>query len=97
MIRTLHAHRTHTFTITQAAIDVYLNEYGKHLPDLVKSKSSYKNYREFMLKVLECKRNEENKPFDPETAQQYATELYNAGGGRTIGETVCLLLQNDAM
>lgn len=38
-----------------------------------------------MLKVLECKRNEENKPFDPETAQQYATELYNAGGGRTIG------------
>jgi hypothetical protein len=62
-----------------------LNEYGKHLPDLVKRKSSYKNYREFMLKVLECKRNEENKPFDPETAQQYATELYNAGGGRTIG------------
>jgi hypothetical protein len=62
-----------------------LNEYGKHLPDLVKRKSSYKNYREFMLKVLECKRDEENKPFDPETAQKYATELYNAGGGRTLG------------
>jgi hypothetical protein len=69
----------------QAAINVYLNEYGKHLPDLVKRKSSYKNYREFMLKVLECKRDEENKPFDPETAQKYATELYNAGGGRTLG------------
>lgn len=64
---------------------MYLTEYGKHLPDLVKSKSSYKNYREFMLKVLDCKRDEEHKPFDAETAQSYATELYNAGGGRSIG------------
>ena len=62
-----------------------MNEYGKHLPDLVKSKSSYRNYREFMLKVLECKRDESMKPFDAETAQQLATELYNAGGGKTIG------------
>lgn len=38
-----------------------------------------------MLKVLECKRDESMKPFDAETAQQLATELYNAGGGKTIG------------
>jgi hypothetical protein len=42
-----------------------------------------------MLKVLECKRDEEMKPFDPDTAQQLATELYNAGGGRNLGVYVC--------
>ena len=56
-----------------------MNEYGKHLPDLVKSKSSYKNYREFLLKVLECRRDERNIPFDAVTAQAYADELYKAG------------------
>ena len=69
-----------------------MNEYGKHLPDLVKSKSSYRNYREFMLKVLECKRDESMKAFDPETAQQLATELYNAGGGRNLGVYVRVVL-----
>ena len=39
-----------------------------------------------MLKVLECKRNEENKPLDNETAKRYADELYNAGGARKLGE-----------
>ena len=62
-----------------------MNEYGKHLPDLVKSKSSYKNYREFLLKVLECRRDESNIPFDAVTAQAYADELYKAGEARTIG------------
>lgn len=70
----------------KGAIDCYLNEYGKYLPELVKTKSSYQNYREFMLKVLECKRNEENKPLDNETAKRYADELYNAGGARKLGE-----------
>ena len=45
-----------------------------------------------MLKVLECKRDESMKPFDAETAQQLATELYNAGGGKTIG-TQCMYMQ----
>ena len=63
-----------------------MNEYGKHLPDLVKSKSSYKNYREFLLKVLECRRDERNIPFDAVTAQAYADELYKAGEARTIGK-----------
>lgn len=73
------------FIELKAAIEVYLNEYGKHLPDLVKSKSSYQNYRDFMLKVLECKRNEENKPLDVATAKKYADELYNSGGQRKLG------------
>lgn len=69
----------------KAAIDCYLTEYGKYLPDLVRTKSSYQNYREFILKVLECKRDEENKPFDRDTARQYANELYDAGGARKLG------------
>jgi hypothetical protein len=46
-----------------------------------------------MLKVLECKRDEGMKPFDPDTAQQLATELYNAGGGRNIGVYVCICVR----
>ena len=64
----------------------YTKKTSKYLPELVKTKSSYQNYREFMLKVLECKRNEENKPLDNETAKRYADELYNAGGARKLGE-----------
>ena len=39
-----------------------------------------------MLKLLECKRSEDNTPFDAVTAQKYADELYSAGGARNIGE-----------
>ena len=46
-----------------------------------------------MLKVLECKRDEGMKPFDPDTAQQLATELYNAGGGRNLGVYVCVYVR----
>jgi hypothetical protein len=51
----------------------------------VRKKASYNNYRNFLLKVLECQRDERNLPFDDVTAQRYADELYAAGGGRTIG------------
>ena len=70
----------------KAAIDSYLTEYGKYLPDLVRTKSSFQNYRDFVLKILECKRDEENKPLDRDTATHYANELYNAGGARKLGE-----------
>lgn len=77
------------FAELKSAMDVYLNDYGKHLPDVVKSKSSYENYRNLMLKVLECKRNENDKPLDATTAKTLADELYNAGGSRSLGETDC--------
>ena len=75
------------FAELKAAMDVYLNDSGKHLPDVVKSKSSYENYRNIMLKVLECNRNESDTPLDAAAAKVLADELYNAGGSRSLGET----------
>ena len=74
----------------KSAMEVYLNDYGKHLPDVVKSKSSYENYRSIMLKVLECKRSEDDKPLDAAAAKILADELYNAGGSRSLGESAVI-------
>lgn len=76
-----------TFAELKSAMEVYLNDYGKHLPDVVKSKSSYENYRNIMVKVLECNRNESDRPFDAAAAKILADELYNAGGARNLGES----------
>ena len=37
------------------------------------------------LQVIECKRDEDNKPFDDDIARKYASELYAAGGARVLG------------
>ena len=71
----------------KSAMEVYLNDYGKHLPDVVKSKSSYENYRNIMVKVLDCNRNESDRPLDAAAAKVLATELYNAGGARNLGDS----------
>ena len=47
-----------------------------------------------MLKLLECKRSEDNTPFDAVTAQKYADELYSAGGARNIGKRKCVWCRN---
>lgn len=86
-VMTIVLHKS--FAELKSAMDVYLNDYGKHLPDVVKSKSSYENYRNLMLKVLECKRKENDTPLDAVTAKTLADELYNAGGSRSLGETNC--------
>lgn len=75
---------TRTNAELQAASDYYLEEYGVPIKDAL-SGHSYKNYRDFMEKVLECNRDERNEPFDDITATRLATELYDAGAGRTIG------------
>lgn len=59
--------------------------YKKSLVEVVKSRSTYKNYREFVLKLLECNRNEEEVRFPEVVARGYANELYQAGAARTIG------------
>lgn len=69
----------------KAAIDIHLDLYQKHFPDIVKGKCSYKNYREFMQKVLKCERNELLLPFEEEDAEKYAGELLKAGAERAIG------------
>jgi hypothetical protein len=76
-----------TLAELKSAMEVYLNDYGKHLPDVVKSKSSYENYRNIMVKVLECNRNESDRPLDAAAAKILADELYNAGGARNLGES----------
>jgi uncharacterized protein YukE len=67
------------------AMDVYERNYKKNLIDIVRSKSSYKNYREFVLKILECNRDEDDLPFEYSTAKALANELYAAGAARTVG------------
>lgn len=41
------------------AVEEYLEAYGKSLPDIVTAKTSNKNYRELLLKLLECNRDED--------------------------------------
>jgi hypothetical protein len=67
-----------------ATQEKFVNEYGVPLSDSLKG-HSYKNYRDFMERVLECKRDEFGDPFDDETATKLAAEVYAAGAGRTIG------------
>jgi len=69
----------------KAAIDIHLDLFGKHFPDIVKGKCSYKNYREFMQKVLKCERNELLLPFDEDDAEKLANEVLKAGAERAIG------------
>lgn len=76
---------TRTNLELKKAIISYNDHYKKDLYEIIKNKSSYKNYREFVLKMLECSRDESDQRFDPETARRYAKELYDAGAGRTLG------------
>lgn len=68
----------------KAALDYFLQEYGTSLRDAFGS-HSYKNYREFVGEVLKCKKDETDTPFDDATAEALATELYDAGAGRSVG------------
>ena len=68
-----------------AALECFATTYEKQLPDVIKAKSSYKNYREFVLRILECQHDESNEKLSQQEAQYYANELYNAGAARTIG------------
>ncbi len=76
---------TRTNIELRGAMEMYLKNYRKDLVEIVRSKSSYKNYREFVLKILECSRDEDDQPFDPITAKKLADELYAAGAARTVG------------
>ena len=67
-----------------AALSCHADNTGTPLKEIL-TKASYKNYRDFMTKVLECRRDENSEPFEDHIAQKYADELYNAGAGRTIG------------
>lgn len=43
------------------------------------------NYKTFILQVLELKRDEENKPYDPQKAKPIAEQLWTAGGAKVLG------------
>lgn len=67
---------TRTNAELSAALEKFEEEYNKPLSVVVKSKSSYKNYRDFMLKMLECEHDEAYKPLAEESAKLAAKELY---------------------
>ena len=71
----------------KAAMSQYLKTFNRDLIDMVTQKisSTQPNYKEFMLKVLECKRNEDNQPHEIKKAQKLASDLYAAAAARTIG------------
>lgn len=76
---------TRTNLELRAAIFCFNQTYKKDLIELIRSKCSYKNYRDFVMKILECNRDEDNIPFPQAQAQAFASELYQAGGARSYG------------
>eukprot|EP01031_Cornospumella_fuschlensis_P004206 gene4206-5259_t len=76
---------TRTNVELKLALAHFSAAYKRDLVEVLKARSTYKNYREFVLKVLECNRDEDNKPFDLDLARRYAQELYAAGAGRSLG------------
>lgn len=89
---------TRTNAELKAAMKVYDLDYKKSLRDIIKSKASYKNYREFVLKILECDRDENNKPFDEETALELAKELHKGEANSYIEILAnCNSLQIDSL
>ena len=66
------------------AMNQFHSEYKKQLADVIRSKASYKNYREFVLKILECEHDESNLPFDDDTAKQCAVELHTGAASKYI-------------
>eukprot|EP01033_Poteriospumella_lacustris_P001082 gene1082-787_t len=67
------------------AIFAFNQVYKRDLIELIRSKCTQKNYRDFVMKILDCNRDEDNIPFDPVTAKAYADELYKAGAARSFG------------
>lgn len=77
---------TRTNNELRNASDAYSQEYGLKLADVIRSKSTmYKNYRDFVLVILKCEKDESNRPLDDDVAELHAQELYQAGSARTFG------------
>jgi len=66
------------------ALHRYTAEYKKNLVDVIRAKASFKNYRDFVLKVLECDKDEEQLPLDDDTAKQCAVELHTGMASKYI-------------
>eukprot|EP01034_Spumella_vulgaris_P028550 gene28550-35431_t len=76
---------TRTNAQLYAAMETFSATYKRDLPDVIKAKCSYKNYRDFVLKILECEHDESNQKYTISEAKQLADELYAAGAARSIG------------
>jgi len=64
---------TRTNNELRNACEAYYTEYNVNLRDLIVSKSSmYKNYRDFVLVILSCEKDESNRPLDDDIAELYA-------------------------
>lgn len=58
---------------------------ARDLREVLEKRCTYKNYRTFVLALLQCKRDESGINLDQTQAHTYATELYSAGAARSIG------------
>lgn len=76
---------TRTNLELKKALFAYQEMYKKDLVEVFAGRSSYKNYREFVLKLFECNRNEDDVRYADDIAKQLAQELFQAGAARTIG------------
>ncbi len=76
---------TRTNAQLSAAMEHFAATYKRNLPDVIKNKCSYKNYRDFVLRILECEHDESNTKLSTSEAKYFADELYAAGAARSIG------------
>jgi hypothetical protein len=76
---------TRTNLELKKALFAYEEMYKKNFVEVFMARSSYKNFREFVGKLLECNRNEDDVRCPEEEAKRYAQELHQAGAARTIG------------
>ena len=76
---------TRTNAEMRAAMETFKEDYELDFPEIIAKKCTYKNYREFMARILECSKDETYIPFTDEEAKEFADELYEAGAGRLLG------------
>jgi len=76
---------TRTNAEMRGAMELFKEDYELDFTEIIAKKCSYKNYREFMSRVLECMKDETHQPFSDEEAKEFADELYEAGAGRMLG------------
>lgn len=67
------------------AIQEYRKITSRDLKEVLERRCTYKNYRAFILALLQCKRDESGLYLDEFQARSYSTELFNAGAARSLG------------
>lgn len=67
------------------AIELFDKTSKQNIKDMIKSKCSNKYNIEYLLNILDCKRDESGRKLTQELVDNYVLKLYNAGAGKTFG------------